>query len=280
MLSIFGLQVSSYVLFMVAGYVAALLTILWLARSPAAHEVDRAQAVDLFIVMLVASVIGAKLGHVLFEAPGHRAADGHIIRSLPELLREDPLHPFMLGEGGYVWYGGMIAALLTAVVYFRRRPRLNALQYADLFAPAVMVGAAFGRVGCLMAGCCYGVPTDLAWGMAFPDTQGALVHPTQLYDAGFAGLCGAGLAWGFGRRGFDGQIVAWLLVAYPVARYVTEIFRGDPERGSIGPFSTSQALSLLVFSAGVILYLWSRRRGASQEEAPAQPAEAFGSGPR
>jgi len=274
-LTVLGLPIPSYVLFMVTGYVAALLTILRLARSPAAERVDRAQAVDLFIVMLVASVIGAKLGHVFFEAPGHVAADGHIIRSLPELLREDPLHPFMLGEGGYVWYGGMIGALLTAVVYFRRRPRLDGLQYSDLFAPATMIGAAFGRVGCLMAGCCYGVPTEMPWGMAFPDTQGQLVHPTQLYDAGFAALLGVGLAWGFGRRRFDGQIIALLLMAYPVARYLTEVFRGDPERGTIGPVSTSQALSALVFGAGAGLYLWARRRSAHRESAPVGVNEAL-----
>ncbi|MEM1026214.1 MAG: prolipoprotein diacylglyceryl transferase [Myxococcota bacterium] len=263
-LSVFGLPLPSYAVMMMVGYVAALLMVLGLSRR--APGVDRAQVVDLFIVMLVSSVIGAKLGHVLFEAPGHVAADGHVIESLPELLREDPLHVLRLGEGGYVWYGGMIGALLMAVFYFRRRPQLNALLYSDLFAPAVMVGAAFGRMGCLMAGCCYGVPTELPWGMAFPATEGQLVHPTQLYDATFAALLGAGLAWAFARRHFDGQIIAVLLLLYPLARFSTEVFRGDPERGTVGPGSTSQALSVLVFLAGLWLYGWARRRHAQASQ--------------
>ncbi len=257
-----GWSVPSYAALMALGYVAALATVFWLVPPGAGHRggLERGQAWDLFIVMLVASLLGAKIGHTLFEAPGHVTEDGRVIESLWELLQEDPWHFLRLGEGGYVWYGGMIGALLTAAVYFRRRPELNALLYSDAFAPAVMIGAAWGRLGCFLSGCCYGKPTDVPWGVAFPATEGVAVHPTQLYDATFALACGLFLMWYFPRRRFDGENIALLLIVYPIARFTTEIFRGDPERGSFGPFSTSQLLSFVVVAAGVALYAWASAR--------------------
>lgn len=284
-----GVRVGSYALLMVLGYAAALFVVLRLART--ARETERAsgltghQAWDLYIVMVVASILGAKIGHVLFEAPGH-IFEGERIDSLWELLKADPLHALRLGEGGYVWYGGLLGALLTAVVYFRRRPELNALQYSDAFAPAIMVGAALGRFGCFLSGCCYGVPTDAAWGVAFPATDGVPVHPTQLYDASFAAIFGLFLLWWFPRRRFDGENISLLLIGYPVARFVTESFRGDPERGHFGPLSTSQIISVGVLVAGVALYAWARRRrrcvGSSEGASPrgvsptAGPSETTG----
>mgnify|MGYP006266080249 FL=1 len=254
-LPFFGIELPSYAVMMAAGYLAALAAVWFLVprRRRGSAGIDRPQAFDLFLVMVASSLIGAKVGHVLFEAPGHVTADGRTIESLWELLREDPWHVLRFGEGGYVWYGGMIGALVTAVIYFRRRPGLNGWLYADAFAPAIMVGAAFGRVGCFMSGCCYGVPTELPWGIDFPATAGP-VHPTQLYDATFAAICGAVLLHRFGRRRFDGENIALLLIAYPVARFTTEMLRGDPERGGLGPFSTSQWLSLGVGAIGVWLY--------------------------
>lgn len=271
-----GVRVASYAALMAAGYLAALGVVVHLARTAPprarAQGLTTGQAWDLFLVMLVASLLGAKLGHVLFEAPGHIAEDGRVIESLPELLIEDPWHALRLTEGGYVWYGGLVGALVTAVVYFRRRPGLNGLLFSDAFAPAVMVGAALGRLGCFLSGCCYGVPCDLPWAVAFPATDGVPVHPTQLYDAGFAAAFGGFLLLWFRRRRFDGENIALLLIGYPIARFVTEAFRGDPERGSLGPLSTSQAISIGVLAAGVALYAWARARSVGPSgEATVEP---------
>lgn len=257
-----GVAVPSYAVLMAAGYLAALLSILYIVPAKGGPGgLERTQAVDLYVVMLISSLLGAKLGHVLFEAPGHVAADGRVIESLPELLAEDPWHPLRLAEGGYVWYGGLLGALATAFVYFRRRPGLDGLVYSDAFAPAIMLGASLGRIGCFLSGCCYGVETDVPWAFAFPATAGVHVHPTQLYDSAFAATSGVFLLWWFPRRRFDGQSIALLLILYPVARFTTEVFRGDPERGSVGPLSTSQIISFFVLATGVGLYAWARRRG-------------------
>lgn len=257
-----SIPIDAYVTFMVLGYAAALGTVFYLAPkngdAPNTGNLDRPQVWDLFIVMVVSSVIGAKIGHVVFEAPGHKTADGQPINNVFELLADDPWHWIALGESGYVWYGGMIGALLMAVVYFKRRPHLKAWLYADAFAPAIMIGAAFGRVGCFFAGCCYGQPTESFIGLRFPRLPGP-VHPTQLYDVVVASLLGAFLLWRFARRKFDGENIAILLMTYPFLRATTEIFRGDAERGVYGPISTSQLISIPLFAIGLWLYLRRRR---------------------
>lgn len=260
---LFGQPIPSYAVFMVLGFLAALVTIL-LVVPPSGREspggLDRPQAWDLFIVMVLSAIFGAKIGHVLFEAPGHVGRNGQPINSVLELLYDDPLHWLRISEPGYVWYGGMIGCLLVAFGYFRARPRLNAWLFSDAFAPAVMIGAAVGRTGCFFAGCCYGRPTDGLLGVQFPHLPSP-VHPTQLYDATLAVLLGSVLLWRFARRRFDGENIALLLISYPLFRSLTEAFRGDPERGGFGPLSTSQWISIPLLGVGVWMYVHRYRLG-------------------
>ena len=266
--------VSSYALLMALGYVAALGALFHVTPkngdAPNTGGLDRPQVWDLFIVLVVSSLIGAKVGHVLFEAPGHVSSSGKPINTIWELLAEDPWHWIALGEGGYVWYGGMITSLLVAVFYFRRRPHLLAWRYADAFAPAIMLGAAVGRLGCFTAGCCHGLPTELPWGVRFPGQAGP-VHPTQLYDATVAASLGFWLLWRYGRRRFEGENLALLLMTYPVLRSLTETLRGDEDRGVYGLVSTSQLLSIPVLLAGLYLYLNLRLRPNGPARAGPEP---------
>ncbi len=252
LVAVFGVAVPSYPVLMALGFVAALLVVLVMTPPD-----DRRQAVDLFVVMVVTALFGAKFGHVLFEAPGHVGRDGQPITSVFELLADDPWHPFALNEPGYVWYGGLIACLGVAVVYFRRRPQLDGWRFADAFAPAVLVGAALGRLGCFLAGCCHGAPTDGPLGIRFPHLPGP-VHATQLYDAGAAAILAGLLVWRAPNRRFEGELVAWMLMGYASLRFMTETVRGDAERGALAGLSTSQWLSVPVFAAG--FFVWVRRR--------------------
>ncbi|MCK6544627.1 prolipoprotein diacylglyceryl transferase [Myxococcota bacterium] len=258
----FGVAVPSYSVLMVLGYVVALGVLFKVtprSGDDTKGELSRPQVWDLFIVMVVSSVLGSKIGHVLFESHAHPQADG-TPHTLFTLLRDDPLHWIALGDPGYVWYGGMIGALLVAVYYFRNRPHLDAWLYSDAFAPAIMAGAAVGRLGCFLAGCCHGVPTDSAFGVHFPKLPGP-VHPTQLYDSATALVLAIALLWRFGRRRFDGENIALLLMSYPVLRATTEVFRGDAERGSFGPLSTSQLLSIPLFLVGLAFYVRRSKAG-------------------
>ncbi len=261
------IPIDSYATMMTLGFVVALATIFYVTPkggdAPKTGGLDRPQVWDLFIVMVVSSIIGSKFGHVLFEAPGHKTETGETINSLWELLKDDPIHWARLGEAGYVWYGGMIGALLVAVYYFRKRPHLKAWLYADAFAPAIMLGACVGRLGCFLAGCCYGQPTDGPLGVQFPRLPGPVI-PTQLFDAGIALVLGLGLLWRFGRRRFDGENIALLLITYPVLRATTEIFRGDADRGVYGAISTSQLLSIPLLAIGLWLYFHLKGRPDSR----------------
>lgn len=213
--------------------------------------VAAATALELVVVAVVAGWLGAKLGHTLLEAAGHRRADGTIIDGPLALLAEDPLHWARLLEPGFVFFAGLLGGASALGLWLTRngmRGRVG--DVLDAVAPGVLVGAAIGRVGCLLGGCCYGVPTEVAWAIHFPTshpTGGVGVHPTELYDAG-AALLGAVVAW----RSTSAQRlpagIGGLLGLLPVAvvRLVSESVRGDPGRGGLGPLSTSQWISVIV----------------------------------
>lgn len=249
---------------MAVGYLMALFS-LWLTvrRYDAAggSGLSWPQVFDLWIVMVVASLMGSKAAHVLFEAAGHIDEAGRPIGGLVELLKSDPWHWARLGEGGFVWYGGLIGALLTAVVYFRNRPHLNGWLYTDAFTPAIILGLGFGRIGCFLAGCCFGVPTESALGVRFPQHAGP-VHPTQLYEAAVAFLLFAFLWWKLPRRRFDGESIGLMLALYAIPRSLIELLRGDADRGSLGPLSTSQIISIPLFLIGVVI-VWRGHARAS-----------------
>jgi len=119
----------------------------------------------------------------------------------------------------------------------------------------------FGRFGCFSAGCCYGKPTDMPWGVKFNNSdlvdsalRGIPLHPTQLYEAGSLFILLMGLLWVFRRRVFDGQVSLVYFMAYPLIRSLIEIYRGDTVRGFIvdGVLSTSQFISILLFLGALI----------------------------
>ncbi|MBI4818841.1 MAG: prolipoprotein diacylglyceryl transferase [Deltaproteobacteria bacterium] len=259
---IFDFGVPSYSVMMTVGYLMALGALWALARrhDPAGGSgLSFSQMFDLWIVMVVSSLLGSKAAHVLFEAAGHVDEDGKPIGGLIELLKSDPLHWARLGEGGFVWYGGLIAALGTAIFYFRHRPWLNGWMYTDAFTPAIVLGLAFGRFGCFLAGCCYGVPTESTFGVKFPQLP-TPVHPTQLYEAVVALLLFAFLWWRFPRRRFDGESIAYLLVLYAIPRSMIEVLRGDADRGAVGGVSTSQLISIPLFLIGLWIFWRGRLR--------------------
>jgi phosphatidylglycerol:prolipoprotein diacylglycerol transferase len=140
---------------------------------------------------------------------------------------------------------------------------------ADLFAPGIALGHVLGRLGCLLAGCCYGRPTDAPWAITFTNPLasanvgtplGIPLHPTQVYDAG-AELLILALLLATERRGrpFAGRTFWLYMLLYGLSRFVIEFYRGD-DRGILMGVSTSQAVSLLVVPAAVFMLLRLRDR--------------------
>jgi phosphatidylglycerol:prolipoprotein diacylglycerol transferase len=170
---------------------------------------------------------------------------------------------FMIRHGGLVFYGGLIAACLTTILYARLK-RLPLWKLGDALAPSIALGYVPGRIGCLMNGCCYGAPTHLPWAIHFPPehtTGGVGVHPTQIYDALLNLGLYAGLARLYRRKQFDGQVFASYLLGYAVTRSVVELFRGDYPVRYLGGWATpAHLLSLVVLVTGAILYATLRSR--------------------
>ncbi|MDX2024217.1 MAG: prolipoprotein diacylglyceryl transferase [Deltaproteobacteria bacterium] len=178
-----------------------------------------------------------------------------------------------LHKGGMVAYGGMIGGF-CASWYGCRRRRIPLLQWADVSAPAVVLGTGITRLGCLLYGCDFGRPSDVPWALAFPNGSAAWdrhirlglitpdaaaslpVHPTQIYESlvGFA-LFGL-LMWLRKRRTFSGQVFLGWVLGYGTLRPLLELLRDDDQRGNVGPLSTSQFIGVVSVVLGLGLAVW------------------------
>jgi phosphatidylglycerol:prolipoprotein diacylglycerol transferase len=173
---------------------------------------------------------------------------------------ENPIDMLKVWEGGLVFYGG---PLLTVpfIVWFTRKHKFPLWRTLDIIGPGLTIAHAFGRLGCLSAGCCYGKPTGGNWGVVLnselvdPSMRGIHLHPTQLYESASLFILTAVLLYVFKRRKFDGQVTLIYFMTYPIIRSIIEIYRGDTIRGFvIGDWlSTSQFISILVFIAAFIV---------------------------
>ena len=238
---------------------AAYLIGLWLAAVRArARGLDGARVTDLGIYVLVSAFVGAKLLLVVVEF---------------DHLRQDPARIWTLVRSAGVFYGGLLLAVAVAFWQMRRH-RLPVWTTCDAFAPGIALGQAVGRVGCLLAGCCYGRPTELPWGVTFTNPLAAAnvgtpldvsLHPTQLYESG-AALAILGLLLLGERRGtgFPGRTFWSYLLLYPCARFAIEFLRGDPRGAVFDSLSTSQFVSLLIVPVSIVMLLRLRASERAQ----------------
>ena len=159
---------------------------------------------------------------------------------------------------GFVVFGGIVGGIFTAYVYCRVK-KLNFLKLFDTLMPSVALAQGFGRIGCLLAGCCYGRETDSIISVTFQNSDFAPNHvaliPTQLYSSILDFLHFGILLYIARRKKADGQVAAFYLIFYSIGRFVLEFFRGDLIRGSVGSLSTSQFISLFILAAGIAILI-------------------------
>ena len=177
---------------------------------------------------------------------------------------------------GFVVYGGIIGGIIGGYVYCRRH-KLEFLKYVDLIMPTVALAQGFGRIGCFLAGCCYGRETEGAFAIVFQNSayapNGIPLIPTQLICSAFNFAHFFVLTWLGGKMKKDGQVGAMYLIIYSMGRFVIEFYRGDLIRGNVGALSTSQFISLFAAGAGILLFMVSRKR-ETLEKGEAAPQEA------
>ena len=239
--------VYTYGVLLAAAYLLGLQLALKRAKT---RHLDSTRVMDLGIYIIISALVGAKLLLLV--------TDFQTFRSNPaELLN-------LVREGG-VFYGGLIVAVTVALLYIKR-VGLPLWTTCDVFAPGIALGHVIGRFGCFFAGCCFGKPTNVPWAITFTDPFAAAnvgtplnvpLHPTQLYEAGAELLILIFLLttekWG---RKFAGRTFWLYMLLYSVSRFVIEFYRGD-ERGNVGPFSTSQFVSVILapLAIGMLFYL-------------------------
>jgi len=205
---------------------------------------------DLSFYILVAAIVGSRLFYVV---------------TAWDAFADNPIEIIKLWKGGLVFYGGFIGAVVTAVVYMRLN-RLPLWKTADILAPALALGQTLGRLGCFLAGCCYGQPSGRAWAVTFTE-QACLaplnipLHPTQLYSA-LSNLAIFITLLVFSRRNRVAGRVFWTYVLlYGLTRSIIETLRGDFRGAEVfSLLSISQTLGLTgAFIAVVMLVMLSRK---------------------
>ena len=208
-------------------------------------QIDPEPILDLVLIALIGGFLGGKLLFILVS-----------VIDDPKAFAQNPMA--YLGGSGFVVYGGIIFAVCVAVVYFKIK-KMDFLTYWDMIMPEVSIAQGFGRIGCFLAGCCYGAVTHSPIGVVFPQGSlapaGVKLWPTQLMmSAGNFIIAGILIlaAYKLKKRG---QIGSLYLILYAIGRFGIEFLRND-HRGAVGVFSTSQFISLFIVVIGIALFIW------------------------
>ncbi len=247
--------INTYGVFLALAFLCAILIAVKLA---ARDGLPKEKIYDLSLWMLLASLVGSKL-LMLFTEPEYR---DHPL----QLLSLD-----FLRSGG-VFYGGFIAAVLTGF-FLMKHYNLPWWKTADACAPGIAIGNFFGRQGCFAAGCCWGKPTTLPWGVKFTELgheitgvpTNTYLHPTQLYESFAMLVVFLFLLWLHKHKRFSGQVILAYALLYSIVRFAIEFVRDDPRGDILGlttltGLSTSQLISLIVGVSALLLLIVRRRR--------------------
>ncbi|MEW6106866.1 MAG: prolipoprotein diacylglyceryl transferase [Bacillota bacterium] len=184
--------------------------------------------IDLALYTCIAGIVGARVLFVLLDIPTYF---------------QDPVKIINLRDGGLSFQGGLALAILVGI-WFARREKLNAWVLADIAAPIIPLGYALVRVGCLLNGCCYGLPTSVPWALASKAGDQTLRHPTQVYAALLSLVIFAILFRLRNHKKFPGYLMFLYVGLYSVSRFIVEIFRDVPRM--VGPLSITQLASIVV----------------------------------
>ncbi len=258
-LHFFGKSIPTYGLLVLLGAFAAWLLICLLAKTG-----DRVNRSDASLTYLIA-VAGGFVGAVVLR-PIMKTIEVAVFWEKYKIISAENLLHYIVGE--IVFYGGLLGGLF-AVFLFCRSFKISAFSMLDLFVPAIALGHAIGRIGCLCAGCCYGisVPVGHPFAIVYPPASleappGVPLLAVPLIESVFLFVLAAVLSVLYAKVNMQGLCLSVYFLLYPVERFILEFYRGDLVRGTYGPFTTSQYISAALFAFGVcLLALTLRKRG-------------------
>ena len=245
--------------------IAFLLTYLYVCRLAAKRGIDDEHITDLYLVIIITSIFGARMNYVVSNWAEYR----NNLASIPKVW-----------EGGMVYLGGFIGAMLGGLGYLTLR-RLPWGPYYDMFSPAVPFACALGRVGCFLNGCCFGIACDLPWAMHFPMRTGAGPeprHPTQIYEMIMLFAICAFMHRYYLRNRRPGMSMVVFVYLYSLDRFIIEFFRAEStyEHYLFG-LTLGQSTSILVVALAAVAHMWIRFRtpaGPTPPEIEAQLKKA------
>jgi len=247
LISIGPFTIHTYGFFVAVGFAVGIWTAVKVGKS---QGIPSQQVMDMAFVMVVWAIIGSRVFYVFINFSYYKA---------------HPLEIIKLWQGGLVFSGGLVATA-AAMLWYLRRHHLSFWATGDLWAPSLALGQAIGRIGCFMAGCCYGQPTGTRWGVVFthPKSLAPLnipLYPTQMFEAFSGFMIFLILLFLHGKRKFEGQVFLWYLILHSTARLFVERFRGD-DRGLIPgtEMSATQLVAILILVGSVVLLFILRSR--------------------
>lgn len=244
--SIGPLTVHGYGTMIVIGMISAYLITIYRAKR---LDMEVAHIDSLAIWGILGGLAGAKVLYWLTQI---------------ENIIQNPKMLLNIGDG-FVVYGGIIGGVFAGYLYCRHK-KIEFLKYLDLIIPVVALAQGFGRIGCFLAGCCYGLETSGWFGIVFPTgsfaPSGIPLIPTQLISSALDFLLFAILIFFSKRKKAEGQVAALYLILYSAGRFLLEFLRGDLIRGSVGVLTTSQfiAIWLFVIGAGMLIFSYRKKR--------------------
>ena len=236
---VFGITIPMYGVMSAVGMLAAFI-LLGFTRKHTRFSEDHALSAAIWAIVM--GFIGAKVLYWIVELDQIIADPSYLLHTLRE---------------GFVFYGALIGGLL-GVAIFAATKKLPFFSLTDYFIPALVIGHAFGRIGCVFAGCCYGMECVSPISIVFPEGSaapaGVPLLPTQIMESVFLFLLCAFLVWRLKKQKPFGTVSGWYMVLYGAWRFGIEFFRSD-ERGAVGVLSTSQFISIFVLLGGIALLL-------------------------
>ncbi|MDR2676813.1 MAG: prolipoprotein diacylglyceryl transferase [Endomicrobium sp.] len=250
----FGIfKIYSYGFFVAIAFIVSFLYLLYSIRKSKEKIISENDLSSLSIYIAIVSIIGARLFFVFIDNLNS------IITLSPSMII------FKLWHGGLVYYGAFISATFFILIYIKIK-KISLFKLSDLFAPALALGHAIGRIGCFFAGCCYGKKVDNIPSLLSTfinnislKTNGALLHPTQLYEAFTNFLLFLFLHFYSKRKHKSGVLFAFYLIYYAFVRFNIEFLRGDYRGVKYYNFSISQIISIFLFIVGILITLCKRK---------------------